>query len=312
MRWAVYDIGSNSVKLLVADSNTRAWNVVLEKSMVTRLGRDVQSAGQLSQAAMADTYAGLRALKALAEQYGAQKAVAVATSAVRDSLNRKQFLKEAGKIIGVNVRLLSGREEAQTVFTGATTGLCKTQETIVFDVGGGSVEWTTGTPGNIRNWASLPLGCVRLTERFITGYPVGEQTAQAMRQTLAKQLVAPLAKFINSKAVLIATGGTASTLLCIARAMKRFSPQKIDGERLTLSQMEKVYHKLAALDLPELRQLPGLMPARAEVIAAGAALTLACLETLGKKEMQVSLKGLRYGILQGLAAKPVRWRQREE
>jgi exopolyphosphatase/guanosine-5'-triphosphate,3'-diphosphate pyrophosphatase len=187
MRYAVFDLGSNSIKFVVAETRAGRVRILQEESISTRLAEHLIDTCELRPEAIARTLAALRQLRGQATSLGVENFSAVATSAVRDSRNRRVFLKAAREVLGFPVRLLSGMEEAATIFTGVTADAhWRGRDIFILDVGGGSAEWVQGHHGKMEKRISLPLGAVRLRERFLHEYPVAFDTAALLVETSAR------------------------------------------------------------------------------------------------------------------------------
>jgi exopolyphosphatase / guanosine-5'-triphosphate,3'-diphosphate pyrophosphatase len=299
--YAVYDLGSNSIKTLIAEKKGRSFRVLHEISLATRLAEDLIQTGRLAPEAVRRTLDALKTLRATADASGATHRAAVATSAVRDSKNRKQFLKAAREVLGFPVRLLSGGEEAEAIFAGvAADPHWRGGNLFVIDVGGGSAEWIEGRGVKIARRMSLPLGCVRLRERFIQHFPVGGHHLRVILSTLHNQLQPALAGYRLEEHRLVATGGTATALAAIDLKLKEFDPAKIDHYRLSRRRLRTWMDRLAVMSLSELRELDGLPPKRIDLILAGACVLYVSMEILGADHLAISTRGLRYGILHHL------------
>jgi len=299
MRYAVFDLGSNSIKFLVAQTGAGGrLRVLREKSISTRLAENLIDTCELRADAMARTLDALRELRAEADELGAECFRAVATSAVRDSRNRREFLKAARGVLGFPVRLLSGLEEAETIFAGVSADPhWQDRDLFILDVGGGSAEWVQGHGGRMEKRLSLPLGAVRLRERFLHTYPVAPDTAALLVETVHGQIAHPLAHFRLGARRLIATGGTATCLIAIRRKIAHFDPHRIDHVSLTRPELEALLKSFTNRTLDQLKAIPGLPPKRADLIIPGAAVILATMKLLGAKRLGVSIRGLRYGVL---------------
>jgi exopolyphosphatase/guanosine-5'-triphosphate,3'-diphosphate pyrophosphatase len=298
MRCAVLDIGSNSIKFLVAERKGRSTRVVSESSESTRLAEDLIQTGQLKETAIRRTLRALRRLRSEAKELGVKAIYAVATSAVRDSKNRKLFLKEAGAILGTRILLLPGDEEAETIFVGvASDPHWRERDLFVIDVGGGSGEWIQGKALRIERRESLPLGCVRLRERFIRKYPVNEVALRRLFDGLHQQLQPALAQYNLGDRLLVGTGGTINCLAAMELGLHRYDAKKIDHFCLSRRKIGNWIDKLKKLSLAQLRHMPGLPPKRADIILPGAAVFYVSMEILGAHGIYVSTRGLRYGVL---------------
>jgi len=301
MRYAVFDLGSNSIKFLAAETRAGHLRVLREESIGTRLAEHLIDTCELRPEAIARTLDALRKLRSYATELGVEHFRAVATSAVRDSRNRRAFLKAAKEVLGFPVRLLSGTEEASTIFTGVTADHhWRGRDVFILDIGGGSAEWVQGHHGKMERRISLPLGAVRLRERFLHAYPVVPDTAALLVETICAQISPPLAHYSLGDRRLIGTGGTITCLVAIEKGLDEFDPHKIDHASLTLAQVRALMDRFTGLTLHKLRAIPGLPAKRADLIIPGTAVVLATMEFLGAKRLYVSTRGLRYGVLTAL------------
>lgn len=301
MRYAVFDLGSNSIKFVVAETRAGRVRVLHERSISTRLAEHLIDTCELRPEAIARTLAALRELRAKATELGVEQFRAVATSAVRDSRNRRPFLKAVRDVLGFPVRLLSGSEEAETIFSGVTADPhWEGKDLFILDIGGGSAEWVQGAHGKLQKRISLPLGAVRLRERFLHDYPVAPDTAGLLVETVRGQISHPLAHYTLGARHLVGTGGTITCLVAIHKALAEYDPNKIDHASLTIGQVRDLMHRFTGCTLDELRSLPGLPPKRADLIIPGTAVVLATMEWLGARRLYVSIRGLRYGVLTAL------------
>jgi exopolyphosphatase/guanosine-5'-triphosphate,3'-diphosphate pyrophosphatase len=165
------------------------------------------------------------------------------------------------------------------------------------DIGGGSAEWVQGRHGKMERRVSLPLGAVRLRERFLHRYPVVPDTADLLVETVRAQIAHPLAHYDLGSRRLVGTGGTITCLAAIYKELDEFDPLKIDHTSLTLGQIRGLMQRFTGRTLDELRALPGLPSKRADLIIPGTAVVLATMELLGARRLNVSIRGLRYGVL---------------
>jgi exopolyphosphatase / guanosine-5'-triphosphate,3'-diphosphate pyrophosphatase len=301
MRYGVIDIGSNTIKFLAAEKDGLAVKILCEESHTTRLAEDLIATTELKPEALARTALVFRELRLKGEALGIDQWRAVATSAVRDASNRKSFLKAAKEALGFPVMVLTGEEEAETIFLGVISDpVLSGRDLFAIDVGGGSAEWIQGQGARIEKRLSLPLGCVRLRERFITGYPVSEPQKQHMRDALREQLVPALADFILADRRLIGTGGTMTSVAGILQELPQFATEKIHHYLIPRLTLEAKWHQLAAMTLAQLQDTIGLPKKRADIIVPGLSVILASMELLGAKDILVSVRGLRYGVLEQL------------
>ena len=298
MRYAVFDLGSNSIKCVMAETRANSVRVLFEESIGTRLAEHLIDTAELRPEAIARTLVALRHLRAEAGKLNIQHFRAVATSAVRDSRNRREFLRAAKEVLGFPVRLLSGTEEAETIFSGVMADPhWRGRDIFILDIGGGSAEWVQGRHGKLEKRLSLPLGAVRLRERFLHEYPVASDTADLLVETIRGQIAHPLAHYHLGTRRLLGTGGTITCLVAIHKQIVPFDPRKIDHTTLSLEQIHALLHSFTGCTLEQLRKRPGLPAKRADLIIPGTAVVLATMQLLGAKRLNVSVRGLRYGVL---------------
>ena len=307
-RVSVVDLGTNSTRLLIADLAPDGTLEDLERrSTVTRLGEGVDTSGRLTDEAEDRVYACLGEYRGLADGYGVERSLAVATSAVRDAANGEEFQREVRERYGFEIRTLSGDEEARLTFLGATAGRDGADSTLVIDIGGGSTEYVVGHPGAVPDFhVSTRLGSVRQTERHLSGDPPAEEEVRALAEA-AREIVSDCVpgQVREDVGAGIAVAGTATQLAAIAQKLEPYDPARVDGYRLGLGECERLLAMLADLPLEERRQVAGLHPDRAPTIVAGAVILVQSMRSFELDEVETSASD----ILQGTAlddAFPVR------
>jgi len=285
MRRAVIDIGTNTVKLLVADVQDGRLEPVVAKDTTTRLGEGVDQTKRLAPRAIDRTVNAIHDYVAGARELGAVDIVAFTTSAARDAVNCDEFLASARDRCGLSVQVISGEREAELIFRGVVSDPAWADERIlVMDVGGGSAEFILGKTGVIERAQSLPLGAVRLTEQY------RDRAFQELAASLRDVLHRSLRDYQTGKWRLIGTGGTIVTLA-------RMKHGKMDHATLSVEDLRAMVTSLDAMTLEQRKRVPGLPPERADIIVAGGAVFLFAMETLGALELTVSVRSLRYGAL---------------
>jgi exopolyphosphatase/guanosine-5'-triphosphate,3'-diphosphate pyrophosphatase len=299
MRLASMDIGTNSVKLLVADvENQQIKNVLLELMDITRLGEGIDSNHELLPEAMDRTLHTISDFQNRAKQLGAENTVAIATSAMRDAKNRDVFIQKVMEKTGLNLQIVSGDEEAELVFTGVCSDTeLQSKKLVLVDVGGGSTEFIFGQNGNIEDRFSINVGCVRLTEEFIHSDPVDPADLQKIIQHVIAMLYVRLANTPAEEYDLIGIGGTITTAALIHQNMEGSTLNDIHGYVMQKNQIFRLLTNLRRMTLEERRKVPGLSPQRADVIVAGIATFSTIMEILKTQEIVVNTKGLRYGAI---------------
>ncbi|MHB8643953.1 MAG: Ppx/GppA phosphatase family protein [Gaiellaceae bacterium] len=279
-RVAAVDLGTNTTRLLVADVDGSTLDEVVRRSTVTRLGEGVDARRILLPAAIARVRNVLADYRHEAEALGAERVLAVATSAVRDAENGEAFLGEIEWSYGFTTELLTGKQEAALTLRGVGE---IDDETVVLDVGGGSTELVT-----LAGATSVDVGSVRLTELF--GEDV-EKIAAYTRERLPD---------VDAERA-IGVAGTIATLAALDKGKAR-----VHGHVLTATAVDEQLQRLAALSLDERRKLPLLDPARAPVIVAGAVIVREALRSLGLDELNVSERDILDGAAFAAAELPER------
>jgi exopolyphosphatase/guanosine-5'-triphosphate,3'-diphosphate pyrophosphatase len=305
VRVAVVDIGTNSTRLLIADvSDGRVRSELERRSTVTRLGAGVDADGRLRDDAMERVYATLDDYRALIDAAGAETAVAVLTSAVRDAANGPEFAGTVADRYRLEPHVLSGDDEARLTFLGATSERDPSDgiPTLVIDIGGGSTELVIGSGHEMTFHVSTQAGVVRQTERHLQGDPPTEseldELAQDVREILA-QGTPPEQRSAVKHAIAVA--GTATSLAAIAQRLEPYDPEKVHGYLLSADERDRILAQLASIPLEQRREVPGLDPSRAPTIVAGVIILTEVMGLFGLAEVEISEHDILRGAALGLA-----------
>ncbi|MEI8255195.1 MAG: Ppx/GppA family phosphatase [Deltaproteobacteria bacterium] len=291
---AAIDIGTNT--LLAATGRRRrdgCVDLVADRHRITRLGEGVDRTRVLGEAAMQRALSALEGFVVEARALGAVSVSAVATSAVRDARNRDEFLARARLITGGDVRVISGDEEALLTFRGAAyeVAIARGEPVVVFDVGGGSTEISSGPLDGPPRWhRSIDVGSVRLTERLVRHDPPAPDELAAIDDAITRGLAdlpAPEGSF-----ALVGLAATVTTLAAISHG--GVLPRLVAISRDTV---DRVTESLSRASLGERRATPGLDPGRADVIVAGAAIVRGVMRWCGARSLHASSGGVRVGLL---------------
>jgi len=302
-RVAAVDIGTNSVRLLIAEvdgaSPRDAKVVPLDRRMrITRLGQGVDKTRALAPEAIERTVAVLREYRAALDEHGVTQVRATATSAARDSSNRDQFFSAARDALGVTPELLSGDEEAALSFLGATADLDAPAPYLVVDIGGGSTEFVLGTDAPT-GLVSLDMGCVRITEQYLeSDPPAPEELSNAV--AAVRDLVADVPRLIpgaTEAATLVGLAGTVTTVAAVEFGIPEYAPEKIHHFVLTREAAEDVFRTLATESAEQRAHNPGLEPGRVDVIVGGTAVLVGIFRVLGFDRMLVSEADILDGLV---------------
>lgn len=282
---AAIDIGTNSTRLLVAETAGGGINVLKSGLITTRLGEGI-SEGILKAGAMERTADAIRHFAETARRLGAGRILAAATSAVRDASNREEFNALVRERAGLSVSVLSGNEEASLSYRGALSGLdVNPKDTAVVDVGGGSTELVWPAPG-VLNCRSANAGAVRMSLSF-----AGEAEIAAV---LEPALSGARRDGVRN---LIGVGGTITTCAAIDLELTRYNPAKTHGYILMGGRIIKILKRLEGLGAEDRKKVPGLQPERADIIVAGVTIVKLVLEGLGLDRLRVSEADILHGLV---------------
>jgi exopolyphosphatase / guanosine-5'-triphosphate,3'-diphosphate pyrophosphatase len=304
VRVAVVDIGTNSTRLLIAEVSEGRVSDELERcTNVTRLGAGVDADGRLRDDAMQRVYTTLQDYRARIDHYGADKALAVLTSAVRDAANGPEFAQAVEDRYGLAPHVLTGDEEAQLTFLGAASERDPddTTPTLVIDIGGGSTELVVGRGRRAEFHVSTQAGVVRMTERHLRTDPPTKTELDAMAEDVRAILehdVPHEQRAAVSHAIAVA--GTATSLAAIAQALDPYDPDRVHGYLLSAPEREQILAQLAAMTLEQRRAVPGLDPARAPTIVAGVVILTEVMELFTLDAVEVSEHDILRGAALGL------------
>jgi exopolyphosphatase / guanosine-5'-triphosphate,3'-diphosphate pyrophosphatase len=283
---AVIDIGTNTTRLLVAEVEDGEVVELERRTIITSLGRGVDATGRLADDAMDRVAEAIAVYREVIDRLGAEKVVAVATSAMRDSENGPQFHDYLEEKYGVDARTISGDEEARLTFLGATAGRNDDRETVVIDIGGGSTEYVVGRAGHDPGFhTSTQMGSVRFTERFLDSDPPAQNELQELAEAVRRTV--PHVRADHA----IAVAGTATSMAAIDGA------EEVHGYHLSLASCERVAAKLAGLTVEQRREVKGLHPDRAPTIVAGAVILTESVRWLDLSEVEVSGRDLLHGAV---------------
>ncbi len=295
---AAIDCGTNSTRLLIRDGG----RTVDRRMVITRLGRGVDATGRLDPEAIAATVDVLRDYRAAMDEHGVAKVRITATSAARDAENADDFFAAAEAVVGTRPELLSGTEEGELSFAGATADLDPGDGPfLVVDIGGGSTECMVGTD-RVDAVRSFDIGCVRLTEKHLeSDPPAPEELSNAIDEAtswfddLAREVPAAVAA-----RTVIGLAGTISTVAAVEIGLAEWDRDVIHHFVLTRAAIEDVFRTLAIESLADRRHNPGLEAARADVIVGGCCALVAFVRTLGIDEVLVSESDILDGLVASL------------
>jgi len=268
MKVCVIDIGSNSIRLLKAEIKNGA--IEGEKSLiVTRLGKKEKTSTSLMEDRINDTIEALKTFQEEAKAYGADRIIAMATSAVREAKNKKYFINKVYEETGIEIDVLSGIDEARIGCAGVQKGLGKEIPVLIIDIGGGSTEFIVYDK-KILYSESLDVGAVRMTEMFVSTDPIAEPEYNSLKQEI-KNKISRVMSVVNgfSYDAIIGIGGTATTFGTIDLHLENYSSEKIHNHKINFSEIVAINEKFKKADLAQRRAIVGLEEKRADIILAG-------------------------------------------
>ena len=303
-RVAAVDCGTNSIRLLVADldPDTGAETEIERRMEIVRLGQGVDATGRLADEALERTFAACDRYAEAIRGHGAEQVRFVATSATRDASNRDAFVAGVRERLGVEPEVISGHEEAELSFRGATSALATAAVAhdtpyLVVDIGGGSTEFVLGT-GTVEAARSVDVGCVRMTERHLNDDPPTLAQVTAARRDIdaAIDLAAQTVDLSRAK-TLVGLAGSVTTIAAIALGLEEYDRARVHLSRIPAEVIRQTAADLLAMSHAQRAAIPVIHPGRVDVIAAGALILAQIVERLGLPELVVS----EHDILDGIA-----------
>jgi exopolyphosphatase/guanosine-5'-triphosphate,3'-diphosphate pyrophosphatase len=296
-RYAVIDVGTNSVKFHVGDrGDDGAWHTVADRAEISRLGEGREETGALQPEPMERTVEAIAGMVEEARKDGVREIAAVGTAALRAATNRADFVDAVRDRCGITVEVISGEDEARLGYLAATAELnVPDGSLVVYDSGGGSSQFTFGQGRRVDEQYSVPLGAVAPTEEFGLDGVVSKETL-----TRALEAISAGLQSLDGRATpdaLVGMGGTATNLAAVKHRLARYDPDVVQGTVLDRDEIDREIELYRGRTADERREIVGLQPKRAEVILAGACIARTVLDKLGRESLTVSDRGLRHGLL---------------
>ena len=300
-RFAAIDIGTNTILLLIAELETDgSFQVLDDRAEITRLGAGVDRARQIGPEGERRSLEVLKSYLETCGSLGVDEIAAVGTSALRDARNTGVFKTRLKRELGLDLRVLSGEEEAAYSYQAVQKGLALGEkEVLVVDVGGGSTELIWGKGGALHRSISLDLGAVRLTERFLLSDPVREEECARLTTAIDRELQPLLVDWGVGGGfhAIVGIAGTFTTLAAIAKGLRRYSHSEVHGSCLSRAEVARQVQLFKGKTIAERKEIPGLEAKRADVILAGALLIERVMALFRVDQVTVSDQGIRYGLL---------------
>ncbi len=296
---AVVDVGTNSTRLLVADvDGGRVRRELERRTTVTRLGEGVDETGRLSEQAIERVLAACASYRALIDGHGAERVVAVLTSAARDAENGPGLERALRDRFGFEASTIPGEREARLTFLGATAAGAPAGSLMVLDIGGGSTEIVVGQDASVGFFVSMQIGSVRHTERFLHTDPPSEPEMEACRAAVRAGLDDAVPDGVRARVQEgVAVAGTPTSFAAIDLGLEPYDRDRVDGHRLTLERCKEILAQLARTPVAQRREVRGLHPDRAPTIVAGGVILVEAMSLFGLGAIAVS----EHDILDGAA-----------
>jgi exopolyphosphatase/guanosine-5'-triphosphate,3'-diphosphate pyrophosphatase len=297
MKVAALDLGTNTFLCLIVEGDRTGIKTVLsDQAKVVRLGQGVDKTGAFHPDALARAKACLTEFKKEIDRHGVDRILAMATSAARDASNGQELFK-IGEDLGIPIEIIPGADEARITFAGATEGTVRGNENcVVIDVGGGSTEFIVGNSEKLHFSKSLNVGCVRMTEKYITAQPLARTEQLFVEEAISEQLRTIMHEIRKYPAEeILAVAGTPSAL-AVAELGGKFDPHLVHGFILDQAKLKKWCDILANTTVQEKIDKYKIEAGRADVLFVGAKILYQFLLQLNKPSMKVSIKGVRYGV----------------
>lgn len=298
-RKAVIDIGTNSIKLYVAELGPDgSLATVIDKNNIARLGEGMDEERTLQQEAIRRNAEAVAEFADLAKSNGAGEIVAVGTMALRTAKNAKDFIDAVRDLSGIEVRVIPGEEEAEFAYLAVLSGIGASVERLaVCDVGGGSTEFIFGGQAGIDRRFSINLGAVKVSADYLSSDP---PSSKEVEDAISYVLDVLKENGVNDNMPvdkLVGIGGTITSMGAVKFKMEKCDPDVIQGSILTRDDVDSLIALFRSVPLDERRNIVGLQPKRAEVIIGGACIVRGIMESLGTDELTMSDRGLRHGLM---------------
>ncbi len=303
---AAIDLGTNSLHMVVVriEPKLPAFTIIAREKETVRLGDRCPKTNELKPEVMERAIATLQRFQKIAKSLNAEQIVAVATSAVREAPNGRDFLQQVDRKLGLSVDLISGQEEARRIYLGVLSGMeFNNQPHIIIDIGGGSTELILGDGHEPRSLSSTKVGAVRLTAEHITTDPISDAEFQLLKAYVRGMLKRPIEDLLahsqsNECPRLVGTSGTIESLATIqAREKLGIVPSPLSGYQLSLKDLHELVNRLRQMSNSERAAIPGMSDRRSEIILAGAMILQEAMTQLGVEAVTVCERSLREGVI---------------
>ncbi len=303
MKVGAIDIGTNSMRLLIASWIDGKIQNRSKYINTTRIGQGVDKEGYINEDAVKRNINALREFKEICKKENCEKIFCIGTSALRDSKNRDYFINLAKKETNIDVEIISGKEESDLGFRGVLEGANQVDDILVIDIGGGSTEFIIGGKEGIKFSKSENVGALRMTEKFLKKDLIDNKEFKEMEIFIKDELKETLEIIKNKKvSKIVGIGGTITSVSAINQELEVYSMEKIHNSKISLEETQNILQKLIKMTLNDKKTLKGLQPKRADIITAGVKILDIIMENLEKENIIVS----EYDNLEGLVCQKLK------
>ena len=300
---ASIDVGSNTLRLLVAEVRDNRIIDVYSDRKITRLGNKVGQTGRLQDDNMDASLSALMEFSSVISKYGVVRTKAVATSALREASNSDIFIKKAFDSAGIAIEVISGRKEAELTLAGILASFNSSafrihHSAFIIDIGGGSSEWIFYRDRDNIDMGSIPVGVIKLAQKHIKTDPVSEEDLNALNHeiiSVLNNLKYRIGQYIDNNTQLIGTAGTFTTIASIDLGLEAYARAKVHLHKINYARLNDIIKNLMSLPLKERVKVTGLEPGRADLIIPGILFTINVMDIFGFDELTIN----DYGLLEG-------------
>ena len=299
MKIGAIDIGTNSMRLLIADYNNNKIENRKKYINTTRIGQGVDQDGYITNEALERNLKALKEFSDKCNEEKCEKVYCMGTSALRDSKNGQDFINKAKKLTNIDVKIICGEEESNLGFMGVLEGTegDKKEDILVIDIGGGSTEFVVGNEDGIKFCKSENVGALRMTEKFITTDPISDEEFNSMASFIEDVISSTISRLETMNiSKLVGIGGAITSLSAINQQLEVYSMEKVHNSVVTKKDLEKILQNLKKMTLNDKKTLKGLQPKRADIITAGVTILHIIMEKLEIEKIMIS----EYDNLEGL------------
>lgn len=299
MKIGTIDIGTNSMRLLIADYKDNKIENRKKYINTTRIGQGVDKDGYITEEALERNLTALKEFADKCKEEKCEEVYCMGTSALRDSKNGQEFVERAKELTNINVKIICGEEESNLGFIGVLEGtdVDKNEDVLVIDIGGGSTEFIVGNKDGIKFCKSENVGALRMTEKFITTDPISDEEFNAMKNFIEETISSTINKLKTMNiSKIVGIGGAITSLSAMNQQLEVYSMEKVHNSQVTKKDLEKILQNLKIMTLNDKKTLKGLQPKRADIITAGVKILDIVMEKLEFEKIMIS----EYDNLEGL------------